>query len=117
MENLRNIRLSKQIQKDLSDIIDKIVRDNYRGKMVSVTEVRLSSDYSYAKIFLSVFPTDNAQTIVDEIELINKQIRFDLGNRMRNQMRKIPELRFQLDVSLDELEKIDKLLKNDGIIE
>ncbi len=112
MANLRNIKISKQIQKDLSEIIDKIVRENYRGKMISVTEVRLTNDFSLAKIFLSIFPNNDAKKIIGEIETINKQIRFELGNRMKNQVRKIPELRFQLDVSLDELEKIDKLLKN-----
>lgn len=110
MNNLRHERLTKQLQKDLSEIIDRIARDNYRGKMITVSEVRLTNDISIAKVFLSVFPTDNSQTIVDEIDLINKQIRFELGNRIKNQVRKVPELRFELDKSLDELEKIDKLL-------
>ncbi len=110
MNNLRNQRLSKQIQKDLSEIIDKIARDNYRGTMISITEVRLTNDLSLARIFMSIFPNDKQKEIVDEIELMNKQIRFELGNRIKNQVRKIPELRFSLDTTLDELQKIDKLL-------
>ncbi len=112
MNNIRKERLSKQLQKDLSEIIDKIVRNNYRGKMVSVTEVRLTNDFSIARIFLSVFPTDNSQVIINEINTQNKQIRFELGNKIKNQVRKVPELRFELDKSLDELEKINKLLEN-----
>lgn len=111
MNNLRIKRISKQIQKDLSDIISEIARNEYRGKMISVSEVRLTEDLSIAKVFLSIFPVDDSQIIIDEIELQNKQIRFELGNKIRNQVRKIPELRFVLDTSFDEMEKIDNLLK------
>ena len=112
MNNLRNKRISKQVQKDLSDILSQIARDNYRGKMISVSEIKLTDDLSIAKVFVSIFPTDNSQKIVDEIGLMNNKIRFELGNKMRNQVRKIPELRFVLDTSIDEMEKIDKLLGN-----
>ena len=110
MKNIRNVRIAKQIQKDLSDILGHIARNNYRGKMLSVSEVRLTDDLSIAKIYVSIFPGENGQQVIDELEMINKQIRFELGNKIKNQVRKIPELRFNLDVSFDEIEKIDKLL-------
>ena len=111
MNNFRNVRISKQIQQDLSDILGQIARDNFRGKMISVTEVRLTDDLAIAKVFVSIFPTPDSQAIIEEITAKHKQIRFELGNKIRNQVRKIPELRFVLDTSYDEMEKIDKLLK------
>jgi ribosome-binding factor A len=114
MKGLRNERLAKQIQKDLSDIFLHINRDNFRGKMLSVSEVRLTKDLSIAKVYLSIFPSENSEKILDEITAMTSQIRFELGNKIRHQVRKIPELRFYLDTTFDEIEKIDKLLKNDN---
>ena len=116
MSGLRNQRLTKQIQKDLSDIFLRLNKSNFNGKMISISEVRLSPDLSIAKAYLSIFPSKSAQEIVDEIENnFKSKIRFELGNKIRNQVRKIPELRFYLDISFDEMEKIDKLLKKDNI--
>lgn len=111
MNNFRNKRISKQIQQDLSDIIGQIARDNYRGKMISVSEIRLTDDLSIAKVFLSIFPTTDSQLVIDDITARTKQIRFELGKKIKNQVRKIPELKFVLDKSYDEMEKINKLLK------
>ncbi len=110
MKGLRNERLSKQIQKDLSDIFLTINRDYFQGKMISVSEVRLTKDLSIAKVYLSIFPSENAEKIIAEITAMTSQIRFQLGNKLRHQVRKIPELRFYLDTTFDEIEKIDKLL-------
>ena len=113
MDDIRLKKVGKQIQKDLSDIFMRLGKEEFKGKMISVTEVRVTPDLSLARVYISVFPSEKAQSVVDEIELMNKQIRFELGNRIRNQVRKIPELRFSLDITLDEMEKIDKLLKNE----
>jgi len=113
MDDIRLKKVGKQIQKDLSDIFMRLGKEEFKGEMISVTEVRVTPDLSLARVYISVFPSEKAQSVVDEIELMNKQIRFELGNRIRNQVRKIPELRFSLDITLDEMEKIDKLLKNE----
>ena len=113
MDDIRLKKVGKQIQKDLSDIFMRLGKEEFKGKMISVTEVRVTPDLSLARVYISVFPSEKAQSVVDEIELMNKQIRFELGNRIRNQVRKIPELRFSLYITLDEMEKIDKLLKNE----
>jgi ribosome-binding factor A len=113
MKDIRIKRLSKQIQKDLSEILSNLNRDYFRGKMISVSEVRLTQDLSIAKVFLSIFPSENSEEILKQIEAMTKQIRFELGNRIRHQVRKIPELRFSLDKTFDEIEKIDKLLNKD----
>lgn len=113
MNNLRHQRLTKQIHKDLSEIFLLINKNHFQGKMISVSEVRLSPDLSIAKIYLSIFPSKNAEKIIEDIENIKNQIRFELGNKIRHQVKKIPELRFHLDLSFDKMEKIDKLLKKD----
>ena len=79
--------------------------------MVSVTKVRVSPDLSICTAYLSVFPSEKGEEILKNINANEKTIRFDLGRKVRNQLRIIPELRFFLDDSLDYLEHIDELLK------
>lgn len=79
--------------------------------MVSVTKVRISPDLSICTAYLSVFPSERGEEILKNINASEKTIRYDLGKKVRNQLRIIPELRFFLDDSLDYLERIDELLK------
>ncbi len=81
------------------------------GVMVSVTKVRISPDLSICTAYLSVFPSEKGEEILKNITANEKTIRYDLGKKVRNQLRIIPELRFFLDDSLDYLERIDELLK------
>lgn len=81
-------------------------------ELISVTEVRITPDLSIAKVYLSIFPTNNKRAIMDAVDEQNSTLRFELGNRVKSQLRKIPELHFYLDDTLDQLEKIDNLLKN-----
>ena len=82
------------------------------GVLVSVSIVRISPDMSYARAYLSVFPSERGEEIVKNINDNMKSIRYELGNRVRHQLRIIPELKFFIDDSLDYVEKIDKLLKD-----
>ena len=79
--------------------------------MVSVSIVRVSPDLGVAKAYLSVFPSEKGNEVVNHLNENIKAIRFDLGNRVRHQLRVIPELRFYIDDSLDYIDNIDKLLK------
>ena len=81
------------------------------GIMVSVTKVKISPDLSICTAYLSVFPSEKGEEILKNITANEKSIRYDLGKKVRNQLRIIPELRFFLDDSLDYLERIDELLK------
>ena len=81
------------------------------GVMVSVTKVRVSPVLSFCSAYLGVFPSEQGEEILKNINANEKTIRFDLGRKVRNQLRIIPELRFFLDDSLDYLERIDELLK------
>lgn len=81
------------------------------GVMVSVSGCRVSPDLSYCNAYLSVFPSERAQEIVDNITKNVKTVRYDLGRRLRYQLRIIPELRFFVDDTLDYMEHIDEILK------
>lgn len=110
METTRQNKIARLLQKELSDIF-LLQTKAAKGVLVSVSVVRISPDLSYARAYLSIFPSDKAQEILQNINLHAKTIRFELGTRVRHQLRIIPELRFFLDDSLDYLEHIDKLLK------
>ena len=110
MQTPRNKNNSRLIQKELSDILLRLAKET-RGIMVSVSIVRVSPDLGIAKAYLSVFPPEQANEVVDHLNENVKAIRFELGNRVRHQLRIIPEIRFYIDDSLDYIENIDKLLK------
>ena len=97
------------MQKELSDIFLGETRKTH-GILISVSAVRISPDLSIAKVYLSIFPSEKAQEILGSIQNNAKQVRYDLAQRVRMQLRKIPELSFFIDDSLDYIEKIDALL-------
>lgn len=81
------------------------------GVLVSVSAVRISPDMSIARVYLSIFPSEKGEELIKNINANMKSIRYELGTRVRFQLRIIPELKFFLDDSLDYLERIDELLK------
>ena len=111
MESTRQSKIARLIQKELSEIF-LLQAKSMNGVLVSVTAVRVSPDLSIARVYISVFPSERGDEIVKNLNGNMKQIRFDLGNRVRHQLRIIPEVRFYLDDSLDYIENIDKLLKD-----
>jgi ribosome-binding factor A len=110
-ESTRQQKISSLIRRDISDIFLKEARDLVQGAMVSVSIVRVSPDLSFAKIYLSVFPYAKAEEIVERLTENVWLIRRALGQRVRNQLRIVPELDFRLDDSLEYIENIDNLLK------
>ena len=110
MEPTRQSKISRLLQKDLSDIFLNETRKTH-GVLISVSVVRVSPDLSVAKVYLSIFPSEKAQEILDSIRLNARNIRYELAQRIRFQLRKTPELSFFLDDSLDYIENIDMLLK------
>ena len=111
MDSVRQNKVSRLIQRDLSEMFQKECKEYTEGAMVSVTTVRVSPDLSYAKVYLSIFPSNLVEKTMNTLNEKNKSIRFVLGKKVGKQMRIIPELRFFLDDSLDYIEKIDQLLK------
>lgn len=110
METTRQNKIARLIQKELSDIF-LLQTKAMHGVLVSVCVVRISPDMSYARVYLSVFPSERSEEIVKNINDNMKSIRFELGNRVRHQLRIIPELKFFVDDSLDYAAHIDELLK------
>ena len=98
------------MQKELADIFLKKGAELAHGKLVTVTQVRVSPDLSFAKVFISIFPSSSQQEVMKAIEERGSKIRFELGNKVRTQLRIVPELAFHIDDSLDYIEKIEKLL-------
>lgn len=110
METTRQNKIARLLQKELSDIF-LLQTKNTHGMLVSVSTVRISPDMSVARAYLSIFPSEKGKEIIDNINANVKTIRYELGSRVRHQLRIIPELKFFLDDSLDYLEHIDELLK------
>ena len=109
MESTRLNKIGRLIQKELGDIFQKQTQ-GMPGILISVSAVRVSPDLGVAKAYLSIFPSEKAQEILSSIQNNAKQVRYDLAQRVRMQLRKIPELSFFIDDSLDYIEKIDALL-------
>ena len=110
MESTRQKKVSRLIQKDLSEILQQTGRD-LGGKLITVTVVRMSPDLSVAKIYLSIFPLGKDENPLEKIKTKTSHIRHELGLRVKNQLRIVPELIFYIDDSLDYIEKIDNILK------
>ncbi len=110
METTRQNKIARLIQKELSEIF-LLQTKAMHGVLVSVSVVRISPDMSYARVYLSVFPSEKGDEIVKNINDNMKAIRFELGTRVRHQLRIIPELKFFIDDSLDYAAHIDELLK------
>lgn len=110
MQETRQNKIARLLQKELSMIFQEQTR-SLHGVMVSVTRVRISPDLSVCTAYLSVFPSEKSEEIVQNITRNEKQIRYELGTRIRYQLRIVPELRFFVDDSLDYIDRIDELLK------
>lgn len=113
METNRQKKIGSVIQKDLVDILQGEVRKNgLVNLMISVSKVSVTSDLSLATIHLSIFPQEKAIATLAAIKTNTKLIKHDLSQRVRLQLRKVPNLVFFIDDSLDYIEKIDKALSN-----
>ena len=112
MESTRQKKESRLIQKELADIFLRKGKEVAPGKLISITIVRVSPDLSYAKIFLSIFPSANQKEVLTSIKDQTTTIRYELGQKVRSQLRIVPELVFFIDDSLDYIDNIDKLLKS-----
>lgn len=110
MESTRLNKIGRLLQKELGDIFQKQTQ-GMGGVIISVSAVRVSPDLSVAKTYLSIFPSEKGEELLKAIRQNTKSIRYDLGQRVRMQLRKIPELSFFIDDSLDYIDNIDKLLQ------
>ena len=113
METKRQQKISKLLMKELSEIFQREIKAK-SNVMISVTKVNVTTDMSYARVYLSIFgpKMEDKKKVVEEVNGMSKGIRKFLGDRVRHQLRIIPELQFFEDDSLDYIENIDHLLKD-----
>ena len=109
----RQQKIARQIQKDTADIFARELAAKLRGVMTTVTTVRVSPDFGYAKIYVSVFPFGEAQRVMQILDEESWLIRRSLGQRIRHQLKVVPELQFFLDDSLEYIENIERAMGSD----
>ena len=119
METNRQKKIGALLQNDLVDILQGEIRKNgISNLIISISKVNVTTDLSVARVHLSVFPTDKAPEILAAIKTNTPLIKHDLSQRVKNQLRKVPNLTFYIDDSLDYIEGIDNALKgNENPIE
>lgn len=113
METTRQQKIGKQIQKDIADIFLKEGAYIVKGVLVTVTAVRVSPDFSYAKAYISIFPFDKNSEVMNTITDNNWFIRKALGSRIKHQVKSIPELSFFLDDSLEYVESLERAINKE----
>ena len=109
----RQLKVAREIQKDLAEIIRGKGMAVFGGAMVTVSEVRVSPDLSLAKTYVSIFPSAKAEEVMKLLNDNVKALRGELGHQVAKQLRIVPEIVFYLDTSLDYAEHIDELLKKE----
>jgi len=112
MESRRQKRVSSLIQEDVGTIFQKKGASLFGAKpFVTVTDVYVTPDLAIARLYLSVYNVDDRQQVVDDLEANIGELRYELGNRIRHQVRRIPELEIYLDDTLDKVFRMDKIFK------
>lgn len=114
MESKRQAKIARYIQKELSEIFRRQT-SRMGGVLVTVSTVRVSPDLSIAKVYLSIFPPEKSNEILENIKKQSKTVRYELAQAVKQVLRKCPDLSFYLDDSLDYAENIDRLLASDPI--
>ena len=114
METNRQKKVATVFQEELSEIFRKEAKELFPGKLLTVTEVNVSPDLSVAKVYVSVFPTNEKEQIIKMIKEKAPYYRSLLARTAAKTMRITPELLFYLDSSLDEIDKIDRALRGEG---
>ena len=110
MNTTRQQKIAKQLQKDMAEILQQEMPSVLLGTLVTVTAVRVSPDFAYAKIYVSIFPFERHEAVMQSLADHARPLRGLLGNRLRNQLKIIPEIQFFLDDSLEYIEHIDEAL-------
>ena len=114
MESNRQKKIAQLVQNDLGDIFREISKNSKETLIITVTKVRISPDLSYSKVYLSIFPLDDKEGVLEDIKILKPQIRKALSDRISQQLRKTPDLNFFIDDSLDYIETIEDELSGNG---
>ncbi|MGB1104025.1 MAG: 30S ribosome-binding factor RbfA [Crocinitomicaceae bacterium] len=112
MSSIRQRKIQALLQEELGGFFRENARTICLGAMVSVTEVRVAPDMSYAKVYLSIFGHPDTKEVHGSIHQQRDSVRYEMGKRLGKSLRRIPEFSFHIDNSLDYAEEIDNLLKD-----
>ncbi|MFO7655843.1 MAG: 30S ribosome-binding factor RbfA [Bacteroidales bacterium] len=110
MGSIRQNKVARFLQKEIADIFIREAKNLFKGKLITITTVRISPDLSVARVYLSIFPYKEEEKYVEYINQQSKIIRSQLGSNVRHQLRIVPELVFFRDDSIDYADRIDNLL-------
>ena len=113
METNRQRKIAGVLQKDLAEILQHAAKDGMKGVIISVTKVHVTTDLSQAKVYLSIFPQLKRNILIEGIKSNTASIRHELAKRTREQLRRMPNLSFYIDDSLDYIEDIESALKGE----
>ena len=112
MESNRQKKIAGVLQLDLVDVLQGAAREGgLNGVLISVSKVTVPTDLSLAKVYLSIFPIDKAKELMKGIKMNKAAIKHEVAQRTKHQLRRMPELFFYLDDSLDYIDTIEKSLK------
>ncbi len=114
-ETNRQRKIAGVLQKDLVDVLQKAAQEGMKGTIISVSKVTVTSDLGIAKVYVSIFPSEKRNELITGIQSNTATIRHEMARRTRNQLRRMPELLFFGDDSLDYIETIDKSLKGNDV--
>jgi len=114
MDSNRLKRVSGQFQKDLAEIFRGIAQSNFKGVLLTVSAVNITPDLSLARVYISVFPAKDKEVIIKWLNDNKNSIKDQLVKKLKGQLRKMPDLVFFLDDSVEREETIDKLLRGEG---
>ena len=113
METNRQKKIASVIQKDLVNILQSAAQEGMKGVVISITKVHVTSDLGFAKAYVSIFPSDKKDKIFDAIVTNSQMIRHALALKTKNQLRRMPELSFFIDDSLDYIDNIEAALRGE----
>ncbi len=114
LESNRQKKIARVLQNDLAVVLQKSLRDaGHANILLSVTKVSVTTDLSIAKVYVSIFPIENAPNIISELGLVKSKIKHHVAQVVRHQLRKMPDLKFYNDDSLEYIDQIDKAVKGD----
>lgn len=112
LETNRQKKIAGVLQNDIANVITQALRDSgVQNILVSVTKVRVTTDLSISKVYLSIFPHEKAEAILSEINSVKPQIKHQVALLTKNQLRRMPDLDFFIDDSLEHIEKLDQAIK------
>lgn len=114
MESNRQKKIAGVLQRDVADVIQLALREaGVQGILVSVTKVSVTVDLSIAKVYMSVFPHKEGEKVLKEVNTVKSQIKHQVAQKTKNQLRRMPELSYFIDDSLEYIDTIDRAMKGD----